>query len=59
MFVNSRETEGDDEKSFYTRVLYSGHPVRSFHGVLDWVPLSDLIDILSPYVPADITSLCG
>ncbi|CAG8362180.1 unnamed protein product [Penicillium salamii] len=51
------ETEGS-EKSFYARVLYSGHPVRTVHGVLDWVPLSDLIGILHPYVPQDITSLC-
>lgn len=56
--ANFRETEGS-EKSLYARVLYSGHPVRSVHGVLDWVPLSDLIGILSPYVPEDITSLCG
>ncbi|KAJ5158716.1 Histidine phosphatase superfamily clade-2 [Penicillium coprophilum] len=46
-------------KSFYARVLYSGHPVRSIHGLLDWVPLSKLIDIMRPYVPEDIISLCG
>jgi hypothetical protein len=59
MVLNSREVHGHDKKSFYARVLYSGHPVRSIHGVLDWVPLSDLIDNLSPYVPTDITALCG
>ncbi|OQD89556.1 hypothetical protein PENANT_c002G01407 [Penicillium antarcticum] len=48
-----------DEKSLYARVLYSGQPVRSIHGVLDWVPLSGLISILEPYVPHDIVSLCG
>jgi acid phosphatase len=48
-----------DEKSLFARVLYSGQPVRSIHGVLDWVPLSDLIGILKPYIPEDIVSLCG
>ncbi|KAJ5222945.1 uncharacterized protein N7469_009185 [Penicillium citrinum] len=46
-------------KSHYARVLYSGHPVQTIHGSLDWIPLSQLIDILSPFVPEDITSLCG
>jgi hypothetical protein len=55
-----RETkDSKDGASFYARVLYSGHPIRSIHGVLDWIPLSKLIDIMSPYVPEDITSLCG
>ncbi|KAJ5135777.1 Histidine phosphatase superfamily clade-2 [Penicillium bovifimosum] len=45
--------------SLFARVLYSGHPVRSIHGPLDWIPLSKLIDIMSPYVPGDIISLCG
>ncbi|KAJ5429645.1 Histidine phosphatase superfamily clade-2 [Penicillium cf. griseofulvum] len=54
------ETKDENHgKSFYARVLYSGHPIRSIHGLLDWVPLSKLIDIMSPYVPGDITSLCG
>ncbi|KAJ5490067.1 Histidine phosphatase superfamily clade-2 [Penicillium expansum] len=48
-----------DGNSFYARVLYSGHPIRSIHGLLDWVPLSKLIDIMSPYVSGDITTLCG
>ncbi|KAJ5794102.1 hypothetical protein N7457_000701 [Penicillium paradoxum] len=52
-------TERENESSLYARVLYSGHPVRSIHGVLDWVPLSELIDIMHPYVPDDIISLCG
>ncbi|KAJ5085211.1 Histidine phosphatase superfamily clade-2 [Penicillium argentinense] len=47
------------EESLYARVLYSGHPLQTIHGSLDWVPLSQLIDIISPYVPDDITSLCG
>lgn len=55
-----RETkDSKDGDSFYARVLYSGHPIRSVHGVLDWVPLLKLIDIMRPYVPEDITSLCG
>lgn len=54
----SRETEGS-KKDLYARVLYSGQPVQTIHGTLEWLPLSSLIDILAPYVPADITSLCG
>ena len=49
----------EKEKSYYARVLYSGHPVQSIHGSLDWIPLSQLIDILSPFIPEDITALCG
>lgn len=51
----SRE-KGD---SHFARVLYSGHPVQTIHGPLDWVPLSQLIDIMTPYIPDNITSLCG
>ncbi|KAJ5561941.1 hypothetical protein N7461_000702 [Penicillium sp. DV-2018c] len=47
------------DASLYARVLYSGHPLRSIHGPLDWIPLSRLIDIMSPYVPQDIVALCG
>ncbi|KAJ5950981.1 Histidine phosphatase superfamily clade-2 [Penicillium vulpinum] len=50
---------GKYEKSYYARVLYSGHPIRTIHGVLDWVPVSQLIDILKVYVPEDIKTLCG
>ncbi|KKK20704.1 hypothetical protein P175DRAFT_0521418 [Aspergillus ochraceoroseus IBT 24754] len=52
------ETE-HKEHAFYARVLYSGEPVRTIHGTLDWVPLSDLINIMKPYIPDDIASLCG
>ncbi|KAJ5157726.1 uncharacterized protein N7482_008826 [Penicillium canariense] len=52
------KTEGKSS-AFYARVLYSGQPVQTIHGTLDWIPLSDLIQIMSPYVPDDITSLCG
>ncbi|KAJ6086367.1 hypothetical protein N7486_010648 [Penicillium sp. IBT 16267x] len=52
------ETEGKT-KDLYARVLYSGQPVQTIHGTLEWLPLSSLIEILTPYVPEDITSLCG
>ncbi|KAI9926091.1 hypothetical protein MW887_004553 [Aspergillus wentii] len=44
---------------FYARVLYSGRPLETIHGTLDWVPLSKLIAILRPFVPEDIVSLCN
>ncbi|KAH8705230.1 putative histidine acid phosphatase [Talaromyces proteolyticus] len=47
------------QSQFYARVLYSGHPVQSIYGTLDWIPLSELISILTPYIPEDIVSLCG
>ncbi|KAJ5183813.1 hypothetical protein N7492_001429 [Penicillium capsulatum] len=43
----------------YARVLYSGHPLQTIHGSLEWIRLSALIDMLSPYVPENITALCG
>ncbi|CAI7617463.1 unnamed protein product [Penicillium pancosmium] len=49
----------EKEHSQFARVLYSGHPVQTMHGPLDWMPLSQLINIMSPYVPENITSLCG
>ncbi|KAJ5915034.1 hypothetical protein N7504_003917 [Penicillium tannophilum] len=49
----------DKENDLYARVLYSGQPVQTIHGSLEWLSLSSLIDILTPYVPEDITSLCG
>lgn len=51
--------EIDDKRDqLYARVLYSGHPVRTIHGTLDWLPLSKLIEILKPYVLKDIKSFC-
>ncbi|KAK9234194.1 histidine phosphatase superfamily [Lipomyces kononenkoae] len=49
----------DKQNPFYARVLYCGQPVQTIHGALNWVPLSELISIMSPYVPKDIVSLCG
>jgi acid phosphatase len=49
----------EKEHSQFARVLYSGHPVQTIHGPLNWLPLSQLINIMSPYVPENITSLCG
>lgn len=49
----------EKEHSQFARVLYSGYPVQTIHGPLDWLPLSQLINIMNPYVPENITSLCG
>ncbi|KXL48254.1 hypothetical protein M433DRAFT_75919 [Acidomyces richmondensis BFW] len=43
----------------YARVLYSGQPMKTIRGMLDWLPLDELIDILAPYVPDDIIALCN
>uniref|UniRef100_A0A093VIE2 Counting factor 60 n=1 Tax=Talaromyces marneffei PM1 TaxID=1077442 RepID=A0A093VIE2_TALMA len=48
----------DKSNRYYARVLYSGWALKTIHGTLDWVPLADLIGIMSPYVPRDIVSLC-
>ncbi|KAL4804588.1 histidine phosphatase superfamily [Aspergillus unguis] len=48
-----------ENKEFYARVLYSGRTIETVHGVLEWIPISKLIDILSPFIPEDIFSLCG
>ncbi|KAH8424421.1 histidine phosphatase family protein [Aspergillus melleus] len=50
------ETSSSD---LYVRVLYSGHAVKTIHGALDWIPLSKLLDILRPFVPEDIISMCN
>ncbi|KAJ5081231.1 hypothetical protein N7456_013469 [Penicillium angulare] len=52
------ETDNKHDQ-LYARVLYSGQPVETIHGKLDWIKLNQLIDIMSPYVPEDITTLCG
>ncbi|KAL5042415.1 hypothetical protein BDW71DRAFT_217014 [Aspergillus fruticulosus] len=44
---------------FYARVLYSGRSIETVHGVLEWIPLEKLIEILSPFIPEDIVALCG
>ncbi|KAL4902059.1 hypothetical protein BDW74DRAFT_187040 [Aspergillus multicolor] len=46
-------------KEFYARVLYSGRTIETVHGVLEWIPLSRLIEILSVFVPDDIVALCN
>ena len=45
--------------TYYARVLYSGHPIETIHGTLNWIELSELIRILQVYVPEDIISLCS
>lgn len=47
------------DNALYARVLYSGHPVETIHGTLDWIPIAQLIGILEPYVPTDIVALCN
>ncbi|KAG0293396.1 hypothetical protein BGZ96_002864 [Linnemannia gamsii] len=44
---------------YYARVLYSGHPIKTIHGTLNWIELSELISILQVYVPENIISLCS
>lgn len=56
--IGTRETESKHDR-FYARVLYSGQPVETIHGTLDWMKLSELVGIMSPYVPGNITDLCG
>ncbi|KAJ5455607.1 uncharacterized protein N7458_003871 [Penicillium daleae] len=53
------KTHDKSSVGYYARVLYSGQPVQTIHGTLDWIDLADLIAILSVYVPTDIKSLCG
>ncbi|KAF7881983.1 uncharacterized protein EAF02_006671 [Botrytis sinoallii] len=43
----------------FARVLYSGQPMQSSQGDLDWVPLRTLLGILKQFVPTDIVSLCN
>lgn len=45
--------------TYYARVLYSGQPLETIYGILDWIPLTALINILKVYVPTDIVSLCN
>ncbi|RAK80200.1 histidine phosphatase family protein [Aspergillus fijiensis CBS 313.89] len=42
----------------YARVLYSGRAIETIHGTLDWIPLASLIEILRPFIPDDIITLC-
>ncbi|RDW68735.1 uncharacterized protein DSM5745_08495 [Aspergillus mulundensis] len=44
---------------FFARVLYSGRTIETVHGVLEWIPLGRLIEILSVFVPDDIVALCN
>ncbi|RHZ49830.1 histidine phosphatase family protein [Aspergillus thermomutatus] len=44
---------------YFARVLYSGHTIETIHGRLDWIPLSTLLDILRPFIPEDIISMCN
>ncbi|KAE8354748.1 histidine phosphatase superfamily [Aspergillus coremiiformis] len=46
------------DSQFYARVLYSGSAIETIYGTLDWIPLSALIDILQPFIPDDIISMC-
>lgn len=59
LLTHGRKPHNNGSVGYYARVLYSGQPVQTIHGTLDWIKLSDLIAILSVYVPEDIKSLCG
>ncbi|KAJ6014799.1 histidine acid phosphatase [Penicillium herquei] len=52
----TRETS---DSEFYVRVLYSGHPLRTSEGTLDWVPLATLTRRLNRYVPPDMVAICS
>ncbi|RMZ40927.1 histidine acid phosphatase [Aspergillus flavus] len=47
------------EEKLYARVLYSGSAIETIHGTLDWIPLPALINILKPFIPDDIISMCN
>jgi hypothetical protein len=55
----AKNTNTTLSSSFFARVLYSGQPLESIYGRMDWVPLSDLLDILKQYVPGDIIGQCN
>ena len=40
------------------RVLYSGLPIRSTHGDLEWMELHKFAQMWSDYVPKDVVSEC-
>lgn len=48
----------DEQESLYARVLYIGQPLETMQGELDWIGLLSVVDIMSPYVPENITALC-
>ncbi|KAF2480805.1 histidine phosphatase superfamily [Neohortaea acidophila] len=48
-----------DGGSIYARVLYSGQPMETIYGLLEWLPLSQLVGILQEYVPENIIQLCN
>jgi len=48
-----------EDGSLWARVLYSGQPIETIYGTLDWLSLENLVAILSPYVPNDIIALCN
>ncbi|ESZ93517.1 putative histidine acid phosphatase [Sclerotinia borealis F-4128] len=45
--------------TYFVRVLYSGKPMESIHGDMDWMPLESLLEILRQFVPKDIVALCN
>ncbi|CAK7230513.1 hypothetical protein SCUCBS95973_007599 [Sporothrix curviconia] len=49
----------ESKGSYYARVLYCGHVMRTIHGDLDWMPVNTLVNILEPYVPTDIVAQCN
>jgi len=58
IFANFRQTAAPNS-TYYARVLYSGQPIETIHGVLNWIPLQSLVNILQPYVPSNVSALCS
>ncbi|KAJ8065814.1 hypothetical protein OCU04_006477 [Sclerotinia nivalis] len=43
----------------FARVLYSGQPMKSVYGDMDWMPLETVLNILRRFMPVDIVELCN
>jgi acid phosphatase len=56
---NQQNKNGAPTAMYYARVLYSGQPLETIYGTLDWIELTEFISILRVYVPTDIVSLCN
>jgi 2-phosphoxylose phosphatase len=44
---------------FYIRLLYCGAPLQTINGDLNWISYTQFKNILKPFVPIDIISLCN
>lgn len=55
--THNHASEAND--AYFARVLYSGQPIKTIHGDIDWMPLESLLGILRPFIPTDIVTLCN